>query len=230
MNTKPTLVVMLTYDDLTVQNAAEIFEQCKDTPVQYWGFKEKPLPLPEMQALFARMKQCGRKTALEVVEYTEPECIEGARAAAACGCDLLMGTCYFDSVRDICREHGIRYMPFIGEVSGRPSLLGGSADDMLAEAKDILSRGADGIDLLGYRFTGNSDALNRHIINGVAAPVCIAGSIDSFARLDEVLDANPWSFTIGSALFDGCFGGSIPEQIEKICAYIDSKFRTGVSA
>ena len=224
---KPEIVVMLTYDDMTVSDAAAIFEECKDTPVQYWGFKEKPLPLPKMKALFARMKQCGKKTALEVVEYTEPECIQGAMAAVACGCDLLMGTCFFESVSKICKENGIRYMPFIGEVSGRPSVLEGSPDAMLAEAQDILARGADGIDLLGYRYTGDADALNRRIINGVDAPVCIAGSIDSFERLDEVLNAAPWSFTIGSAFFDGRFGETIRAQIERVCKYIDGKFRTG---
>lgn len=228
MPSKPELVVMLTYDDLTVTNAAEIFESCKQIPVQYWGFKEQPLPVQEMRALFSYMKSCGKTTCLEVVAYDEAAGIAGAETAAACGCDLLMGTCYFDSVRDICKANGLRYMPFVGDVTGRPSVLAGDPEEMLAEAKRILAAGADGIDLLGYRYTGDADALNRRLIAELDAPVCVAGSIDSYARLDEVLRAAPWSFTIGSAFFDGCFGGSIPEQIEKVCAYIERKCRTGV--
>lgn len=226
MRRKTELIVMLTYDDLTVKNAAEIFEECKDTPASIWGFKEQPLPLPDMQALFARMKECGKTTALEVVAYDEPACIAGAETAVRCGVDILMGTCFYDSVAKICKENGLRYTPFVGTVSGRPSVLEGNAEDMLAEAKFALSHGADGIDLLGYRYTGDAAALNRRIVSGLDAPVCIAGSVDSFARLDEVLRTAPDSFTIGSALFDNCFGGSIREQIERICEYID-RFGTG---
>lgn len=222
MRRKPELIVMLTYDDFTVRNAAEIFEACKDTPVEIWGFKEQPLPLSEMQTLFARMKACGKTTALEVVAYDEPACIAGAETAVSCGADILMGTKFFPSVCEICKAHGIRYTPFVGEVSGRPSILDGSPDAMLDEARFALANGADGIDLLGYRYQGDADALNRLLIAELDAPVCIAGSIDSFARLDEVLRTNPDSFTIGSALFDHCFGDSMREQIEKICAYIEN--------
>ena len=49
------LIVMLTYNDCTVPNAAEIFEQCKETRARFWGFKEQGIPFAEMQALFARM-------------------------------------------------------------------------------------------------------------------------------------------------------------------------------
>lgn len=42
---------MLTHNDLTVLNAAEIFDQCKNSKAQYWGFKEESLPLEEMKSL-----------------------------------------------------------------------------------------------------------------------------------------------------------------------------------
>ena len=57
MDNKPMLVVMLTCDDQTVSNAYEIFDKCKDTKAEYWGFKEKPLPLEEMKKLYAYMKK-----------------------------------------------------------------------------------------------------------------------------------------------------------------------------
>jgi len=141
----PVLIVMLTYNDRTVDNAAEIFAQCKESAAEYWGFKEAPLPLPEMKALFSEMKRCCKKTVLEVVAYTEEECLSGAKAAAECGCDILMGTLFFDSVLDFCKQHGIRYMPFVGKVFDRPSVLGGSPEDMLADAKAYLQKGAYGV-------------------------------------------------------------------------------------
>jgi hypothetical protein len=72
------LIVMLTHNDLTVENAYEIFEQCQDTKALYWGFKEQPLPIEEMKRIYSKMKECGKRTVLEVVAYTEAEGREGA--------------------------------------------------------------------------------------------------------------------------------------------------------
>ncbi len=223
MKKKPILVVMLTYNDMTVENAYEIFDQCKDSKAEYWGFKEEPLSLDEMKRLYAYMKECGKKTSLEVVAYTEEECIEGAKMAVECGCDMLMGTIYFDSVNKICKDNGLEYMPFVGEVTERPSVLGGTIDGMIAEAKSYLEKGVSGIDLLGYRFTGDAVKLNKRFVQEIDAPVCIAGSVNSYQRLDEILDADPWSFTIGSAFFENKFEGTFKEQIDKVCDYINSK-------
>jgi hypothetical protein len=33
------LIVMLTQNDITVGNAQEVFESCKDLPINFWGFK-----------------------------------------------------------------------------------------------------------------------------------------------------------------------------------------------
>ena len=220
--THPELVVMLTHHDLTVENAAEVFEQCCNSKAKYWGFKEEPLALGQMKSLFARMKECGKTTGLEVVAYTEKECLEGARKAVECNCDMLLGTMFFDSVNELCREHGLKYLPFVGNVQERPSVLSGSVDAMIAEAKSYLAKGAYGIDLLGYRFTGDPVELNREFCAQVDAPVCIAGSVNSFERLDELKDCAPWSFTIGGAFFENKFGGSICEQINKVCDYMQA--------
>ena len=100
MKNLPELIVMLTHNDFTVSNAEEIFEQCKDSKARYWGFKDHPLPLEKMKRLFARMKACGKTTVLEVVAYTEEEGLEGARMAVECGCDILMGTVFHDTIND----------------------------------------------------------------------------------------------------------------------------------
>lgn len=96
MKINPNLIVMLTYNDRTVENAYEIFEQCKDCEAKYWGFKEEGLMTGQMKELYAYMKSCGKTTVLEVVAYTESECINGVKIAAECGCDILMGTLYYD--------------------------------------------------------------------------------------------------------------------------------------
>lgn len=187
------------------------------------GFKEHPLPLEQMKHLYRRIKECGKTTFLEVVAYSEAEGLEGAKIAAECGCDVLMGTVFHDSINDFCREHGLKYMPFVGDITGRPSVLHGTIDGMIAEAQRYIAKGAYGIDLLGYRFTGDAVALNEAFVKSVDAPVCLAGSIDSFKRLDEVKQAAPWAFTIGSAFFDKKFGETFEEQINAVCDYMEQQ-------
>ena len=220
MSNTPKLIVMLTYNDKTAADAPEIFAQCEESSAQYWGFKEEDLPLPKMKQLYADMKCCGKTTVLEVVAYTEDKCIEGAMMAVECGCDILMGTMYSDKILALCNEHGIKYMPFVGDVYDRPSVLGGTIDGMIADAKDYISRGAYGIDLLAYRYTGDCGELIRRFTSEVPAPVCIAGSINSTERLDEIKAASPWGFTIGSAFFNGDFGEGFPSQIETVLDHI----------
>ncbi|MBR4298003.1 MAG: YqeG family HAD IIIA-type phosphatase [Bacteroidaceae bacterium] len=222
MKNVPELIVMLTYDDFTVKNASEIFEECKDSKAKFWGFKEHPLSHEEMKGLYARMKECGKTTFLEVVAYTEEEGLEGAKAAIDCGCDVLMGTTYFDSINALCKQHGLKYMPFVGKVEGRPSVLSGEINDMVAEAKRYLEKGVYGIDLLGYRYEGDAVALNKVFRKSINAPVCIAGSIDSYTKLDEIKDVAPWAFTVGSAFFDHKFGGDFAKQVDAVCDYMNS--------
>ena len=220
MSNTPNLVVMLTHHDHTVSNAAAVFDSAWDSPAEFWGFKEAGLPLEQMKSLFANMKARGKTTVLEVVAYTEDECYRGAQIAAACGCDILMGTVFFDSVNDFCRENQLKYMPFVGTITGRPSVLDGTIDEMIQQATDYLQKGVYGIDLLAYRYTGNVSELIRRFTKAVDAPVCLAGSIDSFSRLDEVRQAGAWAFTIGGAFFEEKFGQSFRSQIETVCTYL----------
>ena len=217
----PKLIVMLTHNDHTVENASEIFESCKNSKAQYWGFKEKPLPISEMKSLFSRMKSCGKTTFLEVVEYDEGSGLHGAKIAKECGCDILMGTVFFDSINQFCKENNMKYMPFVGQITNRPSILEGSIEDMISEAKEYLAKGVYGFDLLGYRYTGDPVKLNNAFVQAIEAPVCLAGSVDSYERLDEVIEANPWAFTVGSAFFDEKFGTDFHEQINNVCNYME---------
>ena len=220
MGNAPELIVMLTHNDLTVIDAYEIFDQCKKSKAKFWGFKEEPLPLEQMQKLFAYMKDCGKTTFLEVVSYSENECLEGARKAVACNCDFLMGTTFFDSVNDFCRENHLNYLPFVGKISGRPSVLEGTPEEMINEANAYIAKGVYGIDLLGYRYTGDAALLNREFVKNMEVPVCIAGSVNSYERLQEIKAVSPWTFTIGGAFFENKFGGTMKEQIDKVCNFM----------
>ena len=214
------LIVMLTHNDETVNNAHEIFEKCKNSDAKFWGFKEKSLPIEQMKNLYKYMKECGKTTFLEVVEYTEKKGLEGAKIALECGCDILMGTVFFDSINEFCKKNNLRYMPFVGKVTERPSILEGEIDEIIKEANEYLKKGVYGFDLLGYRYTGNAVELNERFVLEVNAPVCIAGSVNGYERLDELKNINPWSFTIGSAFFENKFDGSFEEQINKVCEYV----------
>lgn len=220
MKTEPMLIVMLTCNDLTVKNAYEIFEQCKDSAVECWGLKEEPLEHEEMKKLFNYMKKCGKKTVLEVISYDKDKSLAGADMAVECGCDYLMGTVFSDAVNDLCKAHNIKYLPFVGGVSDRPSILEGNINDIIAQAKEYLSKGVYGIDLLAYRYNGNAVELIERFVEKIEAPVCVAGSINSYLKLDEIKRIAPWSFTIGSAFFENEFGDRVPEQIEKVLQYM----------
>lgn len=211
---------MLTQNDMTVRDAYSIFDKCRESKAEYWGLKEKPLPQPEMIRLYKYMKECGKKTVLEVAAYTDRECMQGAQLAAEARCDILMGTVFSDGVNRLCQSCGIKYMPFAGNVSGRPSVLEGSAEDMISSAQEYLEKGAYGIDLLGYRYKGNAAALCREFVSRINAPVCIAGSINSFERLDEIKTISPAAFTVGSAFFENRFGTDICSQINTVCDHI----------
>ena len=216
----PHLIVMLTHNDHTVANAREIYLQNRHSQARFWGFKEEPLSRQEMKDLFAQMKADGKTTFLEVVEYTEDAGLAGAETALECGCDILMGTKFYDSINQFCQANRLKYMPFVGELAERPTILSGNIADIIAEAQSYAAQGVHGIDLLGYRYTGDATKLNAELVKSVSVPVCIAGSVNSYQRLDELKAARPWAFTIGSAFFDDQFSGSIAEQIDKVCDYM----------
>lgn len=223
MKQKSELIVMLTSNDETAKNAFDIFLKCKNSKARYWGFKEKGLPPETMKQLCAHMKKCGKKTFLEVVAYTEKEGLKGAEMAVACGTDILMGTMYFDSINDYCKKHNLKYMPFVGIVEERPSILKGTAESMITEAKRLIEKGIYGIDLLGFRYVGDQEDLIHSILSRLNCPVVLAGSIENYDQLDFVKQVDPWAFTIGTAFFKKKFGEDFSKQIDTVYDYIHAK-------
>ncbi len=218
---KPKLIVMLTYNDQTVKDAIEVFDSCKDTDVMHWGFKNIGLEVPKMKQLVSNMKAAGKTTYLEVVTYTEEECYNSAKLAIECGFDCLCGTLYYPSVGELVRGK-IKYFPFCGHVWANPSILGDDIDGILEDAKRLKELGADGVDLLAYRFVGDAEELIRRYAAEVDFPVIIAGSIDSFERIDFMKEINPFGFTMGSALFNKKYkaDGTFRENLEIVSDFL----------
>ena len=76
---KPEIIIMLTHHDVTVKDAGEIFEQCKDLPVKFWGFKNVGLPKDEMKKVAGAMKalSCVR----DAFSPTKPFCARRMRSS-----------------------------------------------------------------------------------------------------------------------------------------------------
>lgn len=170
---KPEIIIMLTHHDVTVKDAGEIFEQCKDLPVKFWGFKNVGLPKDEMKKVAGAMKAAGKTTFLEVVTYDEASCLDGAQTAIDCGFDYLMGTVYYDSVAKLLKENGMAYLPFVGKVSGSPSILEGTNEEIIQNAKDLMAKGIKGFDILAYRHVVDGEKLAREFCAAIDAEICI---------------------------------------------------------
>jgi hypothetical protein len=220
---KPEFILMLTYNDQTVAKAMELFEECKDTPVIHWGFKDVGLPALKMKQLVKAMKQAGKITYLEVVSLSEKEGLAGAKLAVEAGFDVLMGTVFFDSILAFLKDKPIKYYPFPGHVYSHPSILDGDIDKIVEHARFLESKGVQGMDLLSYRYVGDAAALLSAVVAATKVPIVSAGSIESFKRLAEVRDSGAWGFTIGSALFDKKFvpEGSFKDNIIAVCKWLE---------
>ena len=53
------IIIMLTHNDKTVPDAIEIFDENKDLPIQYWGFKDVGMEPAKMKILCDKMHEAG---------------------------------------------------------------------------------------------------------------------------------------------------------------------------
>ena len=222
---KPELIVMLTHQDRTVQDALQLFERTQDYPITHWGFKDVGLSPEEMQRVVTAMKAAGKITFLEVVSLSEEEGLRGARLAVDLGFDVLMGTVFFPSIGEYLKDKPIRYYPFPGRIHSHPSILDGTIDEIVAHARELESYGAHGLDLLTYRYAGDASHLLKQVVQATQVPIVSAGSIASFERITEVWDSGAWGFTIGSAFFEKQFvpNGSFEENVLAVCNWLQQQ-------
>lgn len=211
---------MLTHNDVTVSDAREVFGEAADLPVRFWGFKDVGLSLAESERLVNDFREAGKTPVLEAVSFTEGEMLEAVTFAAGCGIEYFTGGRFSEAIAARVREAGMKYFPFCGETSGPPISLAGSIEDVERDAKRLVGNGADGVDLVAYRYTdGDPVELARRVVTSVGAErTIVAGSINSVERIRQMHEIGPSGFTIGGALFEGALrpDGSFRDNLQAV--------------
>jgi CheY-like chemotaxis protein len=221
-------ILMLTENDATVSDAIANYDSLRDSPIRYVGFKDIGLPISDLKELARRIRADGRKVMLEVVATTREAELESIGAALEIGVDYLLGGRHVEDALPLLRGSAVEYFPFAGRTVGHPTVLEGTMDEIVEDARRIASMpGVHGLDLLAYRFAGEGDPaeLTRRVVEAVDVPVVAAGSIDRESRVRAMIDAQTWGFTVGSALFQNAFVD------RRLSAQIDTIFKIeGVTA
>jgi len=212
------LIFFLTYSDVTVYNAIDVFEETKGMEVKYFGFKDVGLPKEKLKELHTRMKKEGKTTFLEVVTATKEDNVRSTKMAVELGVDYLIGGTYVKETLPLIKGTSVKYFPYIGKIVGHPCLLRGTIQEIVRDAKRVEGLGAGGIDLLAYRYDRDPVKLIESVQKAVKIPLIVAGSIDSVERVQKMLDLKVWAFTIGSAFFDKKFvtEGTLNDQIKTV--------------
>lgn len=199
-------ILMLTHNDRTVSNALAVYEDLRDTDLAYVGFKDIGVSYEELRVLAARIHADGRRVMLEVVSTRREDELRSIRAAMEMGVDYVLGGRQADQALPLLSGGSIGYFPFCGNTVGHPTVLEGTIDEIVADARRLASMsGVHGLDLLSYRFAGDAEELTRRVVRSVDTPIIAAGSIDRPERIRAMCEAGVWGFTIGSALFEGKF-------------------------
>ena len=218
----PEFIFMLTQNDVTIEDAFEVYDEVRDAGLRYVGFKDVGLPFDRLEALTEVIHEGGQEVMLEVVSEEKEDELRSARAALDLGVDYLLGGTRAEEVSEMLSGTGIRYCPFPGRVIGHPSLLRGSIEEIVESARRLTAMGGvRGLDLLAYRYDGDVEALTRAVVEAVEVRVIAAGSVDSEERIRNLAEAGVWGFTVGSAIFEGKFahnGASAREQVETVLA------------
>jgi hypothetical protein len=216
----PVFIFMLTRADVTIGDAVEVYEQdVRPTDVSWVGFKDVGPGFDVLRQLAGRIRADGRTSVLEVVSIDAESELRSVRAGIEIGVDAVMGGTHATLAGPLLAAAGIDYYPFPGTIHGHPSILAGTMESIVASAVELASRpDVAGLDLLAYRFVGHAPLLVERVVEAVARPVIVAGSIDSTTRIAEVSARGAWGFTVGSAIMDGLFvpGGGIRANIEAV--------------
>ncbi len=222
---KAKLIVMLTLNDKTITNACDVFEECRELPVEFWGFKNVGISEDKLQKLAFAIKMAKKKAVMEVVTYSEESCLAASKFAIENGIDYLIGSIYSQRAQDLLSLSSIQYFPYVGRVCGSPSVLSGGIKELVEDANRLCAKGVNGVNLLAYRNNECSPFdLAQEIVKQVDTKVIVAGSINSVARLKEINAINPWAFTMGGALFHGDFveGSGIRANLIKVLDEMES--------
>ncbi|MEA4966061.1 MAG: hypothetical protein VB055_09600 [Oscillospiraceae bacterium] len=216
-------VIMLTDNDLTVDNAAEFFNSAKDAPIQNWGFKSVGQPHDVMYALADTIKSAGKNLFLESITYTEEEYQFLAEFSKKAGVDCVLGTIYNKGLHEALRNAGVLYCPFIAKTPGLPARIIKSREEIMADLKEAMDNGAGGVSIPAYMHDKMS---GKEILSMIRKetpdyPILVAGRVKTYERIDEMFELNT-SFTIGGALFRAeLTEGSFSDNVNTLSNYME---------
>lgn len=215
-------IFMLTRSDCTVEDAPSHVQSALKLGVRHIGFKDIGLPISQLKQLNKAIRDGGATSYLEVVSRDRSSEIASAKAAVAIGIDILLGGTHVDEVLPIVKGAGIKYCPFPGRITGHPSVLEGTIEDIVSSAKALTSRaGVDGLDLLAYRSkTEHVPSLIKAVCAAAGKPVYVAGSIDTPEQIAAVKQGGAAGFTIGTAVLDGRYPAASPDVPAQLAAII----------
>jgi imidazole glycerol phosphate synthase subunit HisF len=128
-----------------------------------------------------------------------------------------LGT-YPNQTLPLVKGTGIKYFPYIGKIVGHPCLLRGTIKGIVEDGNRVEDMGVDGINLLAYRYDGDVGKLIPSVQKAVKIPLIVAGSINSFERVREMVKLDVWAFTIGAAILEKKFiaDGTLSDQIQAV--------------
>jgi hypothetical protein len=210
-------IFMLTHHDRTLERALDVYDDIRDLPLRYVGFKDVGVPHATLRELARRMHEDGRQVMLEVVSERAEDELRSIAAAVDIGVDWVLGGTHPDEGLEAIGGASVKYCPFPGRVIGHPSLLRGTIDEIAQSAHDLTAReGVYGLDLLAYRYDGDVEAMIAAVLERATGPVIAAGSVDSVERIETLGRLGVWGFTIGGAIFEGRLpaGPTVREQLE----------------
>jgi uncharacterized protein related to proFAR isomerase len=209
-------IFMLTHHDRTLERALDVYDDIRDLPLRYVGFKDVGVPHATLRELARRMHDDGRQVMLEVVSERAEDELRSIAAAVDIGVDWVLGGTHADEGLEAIGGASVKYCPFPGRVIGHPSLLRGTIDEIAQSAHDLTARdGVYGLDLLAYRYDGDVEAMIAAVLERASGPVIAAGSVDSVERINTLGRLGVWGFTIGGAIFEGRLpaGPTVREQL-----------------
>lgn len=209
-------ILMLTRDDVTVANALDLLDDVLATDVRHVGFKDIGLERAAMAELVGRLHDAGREVHLEVVSLDAAAEATSVAVGLELGVDYVIGGTQWRTLAERFDGSPTRYFPYVGTVTDHPARLGGSAAEIVAQAREAAAA-VDGINLLAYRHTElDGGELAAQVAREVPLPVIAAGSIRTLEQIAAMSRAGVWAFTIGGAVLDRQVvpGATLVEQID----------------
>lgn len=212
-------VIMLTDNDVTVNDAESFFLSAKDVPFDYWGFKSVGQEPDVLYALAKTIKDAGKELFLESIIYTREEYDFLAEFSAKAGVNCLLGTLYDEKLHKALSECGTKYYPFVGKTPGYPAQIIKSMDEIKQDMDEAVKAGVEGVSIPAYMhddYTGY-EILSELRKEWPETPILVAGRVSNKERIEEMFKLST-SYTIGGAIFKKEFNseGSYADNVKAL--------------